>query len=49
MVAEVRSNRMPDGGLVVTFTDVTPSIERPKRWSGPTPRWKSACASARKN
>jgi signal transduction histidine kinase len=27
MVAEVRSNRMPDGGLVVTFTDVTPSIE----------------------
>jgi Na+/proline symporter/signal transduction histidine kinase len=27
MVIEVRSNRMPDGGLVVTFTDVTPSIE----------------------
>ena len=27
MVVEVRSNRMPDGGLVVTFTDVTPSIE----------------------
>src|ERR1700758_960710 len=26
-VIEVRSNRMPDGGLVVTFTDVTPSIE----------------------
>src|SRR6201994_3509400 len=24
MVIEVRSNRMPDGGLVVTFTDVTP-------------------------
>ena len=27
MVIEVRSNRMPDGGLVITFTDVTPSIE----------------------
>jgi len=27
MAIEVRSNRMPDGGLVVTFTDVTPSIE----------------------
>ena len=27
MVIEVRSNRMPDGGLVITFTDVTPSFE----------------------
>jgi Na+/proline symporter/CheY-like chemotaxis protein/two-component sensor histidine kinase len=27
MVIEVRSNRMPDGGLVITFTDVTPSIQ----------------------
>jgi Na+/proline symporter/CheY-like chemotaxis protein len=27
MVIEARSNRMPDGGLVITFTDVTPSIE----------------------
>jgi signal transduction histidine kinase len=27
MVVEVRSNRMPDGGLVITFTDVTPSFE----------------------
>jgi signal transduction histidine kinase len=27
VVIEVRSNRMPDGGLVITFTDVTPSIE----------------------
>src|SRR5689334_4725728 len=27
MVIEVRSNRMPDGGLVITFTDVTPSID----------------------
>ncbi|MBV9533252.1 MAG: PAS-domain containing protein [Bradyrhizobium sp.] len=27
MVVEVRSNRMPEGGLVVTFTDVTPSFE----------------------
>jgi Na+/proline symporter/signal transduction histidine kinase len=27
MVIEVRSNRMPDGGLVITFTDVTPTFE----------------------
>jgi len=27
MVVEVRSNRMPDGGQVITFTDVTPSFE----------------------
>ena len=27
MVIEVRSNRMPDGGLVITFTDVTPSFQ----------------------
>ena len=27
MVIEVRSNRMPDGGLVITFTDITPSFE----------------------
>ena len=26
-VIEVRSNRMPDGGLVTTFTDITPSVE----------------------
>ena len=24
---EVRANRMPDGGLVTTFTDITPSVE----------------------
>jgi signal transduction histidine kinase/CheY-like chemotaxis protein len=27
IVVEVRSNRMPDGWLVITFTDVTPSFE----------------------
>ena len=27
MVIEVRTNRMPDCGMVITFTDVTPSIE----------------------
>ncbi|CAN5231379.1 PAS domain-containing hybrid sensor histidine kinase/response regulator [soil metagenome] len=27
IVIEVRANRMPDGGLVLTFTDVTPSFE----------------------
>jgi len=26
-VIEVRSNRMPDGGLVTTFTDITPSVK----------------------
>jgi len=27
VVMEVRSNRMPDGGIVVTYTDVTPTVE----------------------
>src|SRR5258708_28722466 len=27
MVIEVRTNRMPGGGLVITFSDVTPSFE----------------------
>jgi signal transduction histidine kinase/CheY-like chemotaxis protein len=27
LVIEVRTNRMPDGGLVTTFTDITPSVE----------------------
>jgi signal transduction histidine kinase/CheY-like chemotaxis protein len=27
MVIEVRSNRMPDSGIVVTYTDITPSVE----------------------
>lgn len=26
-VIEVRANRMPDGGLVTTFTDITPTVE----------------------
>jgi len=27
MVLEVRANRMPDGGIAMTFTDITPSVE----------------------
>jgi signal transduction histidine kinase len=27
LVIEVRTNRMPDGGLVMTFTDITPMVE----------------------
>ncbi|HYH43010.1 MAG TPA: PAS-domain containing protein, partial [Burkholderiales bacterium] len=27
IVVDVRSNRMPDGGIVVTYTDITPSVE----------------------
>jgi Na+/proline symporter/signal transduction histidine kinase/CheY-like chemotaxis protein len=27
LVIEVRANRMPDGGLVTTFTDITPSVK----------------------
>jgi Na+/proline symporter/signal transduction histidine kinase/CheY-like chemotaxis protein len=27
LVIEVRSNRMPDGGMVITFSDMTPSVE----------------------
>ncbi len=26
MIIEVRANRMPDGGMVITFTDMTPSV-----------------------
>jgi signal transduction histidine kinase len=26
-VVEVRSNRMPDGGIVVTYTDITPAVQ----------------------
>ena len=33
MVIEVRSNRMPGGGLVITFSDVTPSL-RGRRSAG---------------
>ena len=29
---------MPDGGFVTTFTDITASVEQPKRWSAPTRR-----------
>jgi Na+/proline symporter/signal transduction histidine kinase/CheY-like chemotaxis protein len=27
LVIEVRANRMPEGGIVTTFTDITPSVE----------------------
>ena len=27
LVVEVRANRMPDGGIVTTFTDITPSVK----------------------
>ena len=27
LVIEVRANRMPDGGMVITFSDMTPSVE----------------------
>src|SRR5215216_1155545 len=27
LVVEVRANRMPDGGFVMTFTDITPTVE----------------------
>jgi signal transduction histidine kinase len=27
LVIEVRANRMPDGGLVTTFTDITPTVQ----------------------
>ncbi len=27
LVIEVRSNRMPDGGMVTTFTDITPTVK----------------------
>jgi signal transduction histidine kinase len=27
LVIEVRANRLPDGGVVITFTDITPTVE----------------------
>lgn len=27
VAVEIRSNRMPDGGIVVTYTDITPTVE----------------------
>jgi Na+/proline symporter/CheY-like chemotaxis protein len=27
VVVEIRSNRMPDGGIVVTYTDITPAVQ----------------------
>jgi Na+/proline symporter/signal transduction histidine kinase/CheY-like chemotaxis protein len=27
IVLEIRSNRMPDGGIVVTYTDITPAVQ----------------------
>ena len=27
LVIEIRANRMPDGGVVITFSDITPSVE----------------------
>ena len=49
LVIEVRANRMPDGGIVTTFTDITPASRPPKRWSASTRRWSGGCASAPRN
>ena len=47
MVVEVRTNRMPDGGIVTTVDrHHRRASPRPRRWSAPTPRWKCGCASA---
>ena len=50
LVIEVRANRMPDGGIVTTFTDITPSVEG-RRGAGARQRNRSsgACASAPRN
>ena len=46
MVIEVRANRMPDGGVVTTFTDITQASKPPRPWSDRTKRSSAACASA---
>ena len=46
LVIEVRANRMPDGGIVTTFTDITASVEAARRWSDRTKRWSGACGNA---
>ena len=50
MVIEVRSNRMPGGGLVDhLLRRHAERSRRPRRWSAPMRRWKSACATAPRN
>jgi len=46
LVIEVRSNHMPDGGLVTTFTDITPSVKAAEALERAKLRWSVACASA---
>ena len=46
LVVEVRTNRMPDGGIVTTAPTSRRASSPPRRWSAPMPRWKCAYASA---
>ena len=49
IVVEVRSNRMPDGGIVVTYTDITPTVRPRKRLSALTKIWNGEFTNARKS
>jgi PAS domain-containing protein len=48
LVMEVRANPMPDGGIVTTFTDITPSVS-PRSSNVPTNRSSGGYGSAPKN
>ena len=43
LVIEVRANPMPDGGIVTTSTDMTPSVEAAEALDAPTRRSNGAC------
>ena len=45
-VIEIRSNQLPDGGLVTTYTDVTDTVAAEEAAGARTRRWSSASASA---
>ena len=45
-VIEVRSARLPDGGIVTTYTDVTQTVRPRKSSPPPTSGWSGACRRA---
>ena len=46
IVVEARSNPMPDGGFVVTYTDITPTVEAAEALERANENWSGASMSA---
>jgi PAS domain-containing protein len=49
LVMEVRANPMPDGGIVTTFTDITPSVKAAEELERANESLERRVRSARKN